>query len=172
MRIHHIASRADWEAASRSGSYTTSTRGRSLSEEGFIHAARREQVPAVFRRRYADAHEPLVLLTIDTDRLASPWSEDPVGDETYPHVHGPINTGAVVDVRPLDRKGATDSLASLFLKEMALRMGLAIGAMLMAFIGAEVVGGLTDNEYGELVGALVGLVLGAAAAFAILRRRG
>ena len=100
--IFHIATASDWTAAKRSGAYTTSTRGVTLEQEGFIHAARREQVHEVWRRHYVDAGEPFVLLTVDTDRLTSPWREDPVGDTTYPHVYGPINTSAVILVQPLD----------------------------------------------------------------------
>ena len=40
MRIFHIATAADWAEAQRTGSYTTSTRGRSLEQEGFVHASR------------------------------------------------------------------------------------------------------------------------------------
>ena len=37
--IYHIATTADWDRAGRDGEYTTSTRGRTLAEEGFIHAS-------------------------------------------------------------------------------------------------------------------------------------
>jgi uncharacterized protein (DUF952 family) len=100
--IFHIATHADWEAARRDGSYTTSTRGRTLAEEGFIHAARAEQVQPVLDRYYTDAGEPLVLLVIDPDRLGAEVRVEPVGDDTYPHVYGPIEPAAVVEVRPLD----------------------------------------------------------------------
>jgi uncharacterized protein (DUF952 family) len=42
--IYHIAAAADWEQALRDGQYTISTRGRTLAEEGFIHAATAAQV--------------------------------------------------------------------------------------------------------------------------------
>ncbi len=108
-QIFHIATRADWEAAVRRGAYDTSTRGRTLAEEGFIHASTREQVQPVFDRYYADAPEPLVLLTIDSARLAAPVREERVGDAVYPHVYGPINTDAVIEVQPLNELGAVDS---------------------------------------------------------------
>lgn len=103
--IFHVATRADWLAAQRSGAYTTSTRGRTLAEEGFIHASRREQVQPVFDRYYTDAGEPLVLLVIDPDRLGAEVRVEPVGDDTYPHVYGPIEPAAVVDVHALDTDG-------------------------------------------------------------------
>ena len=52
-RIFHIATVADWEAAQRSGSYTTSTLGRTLVEEGFIHASRADQWQGVRQRSTA-----------------------------------------------------------------------------------------------------------------------
>ena len=105
MRIFHIATVADWAQAQGTGHYTTSTRGRTLEQEGFLHASRREQVPGTFARFYAGAGEPLVLLTIETDRLEVPWREDPVGEDTFPHVYGPLSPVAVVATDLLDDAG-------------------------------------------------------------------
>jgi glutathione S-transferase len=103
MEVFHIATLADWEAAQRSGSYTTSTLGVTLEEEGFIHASREDQWPGVRDRFYADVTEPLVLLVIDTDRVSAPVVEEvpPGADETFPHVYGPIEASAVVRTVPL-----------------------------------------------------------------------
>ncbi|MCM0619166.1 DUF952 domain-containing protein [Nocardioides bruguierae] len=104
MIVHHVATVADWEAAQASGEYTTSTRGRTLAEEGFLHAARPEQVAGVLARFYAGVTDPLVLLVVDTDLLAAPLVEEPAvpgGTETFPHLYGPITPGAVVEVRPV-----------------------------------------------------------------------
>ena len=171
MRIFHIATAADWAEAQRTGSYTTSTRGVTLEQEGFIHAARKEQVQPVWRRYYADADEPLVLLTIDTDKLASRWQEDPVGDDTYPHVYGPIDTPAVVRAQPLDRRGGTGSFLTTFTREMGVRAGLAILAMLLAGAGATV-GERTSSEWGPFAGGVTGLLLGLGLMGLVLRRRG
>ena len=105
MRIFHIATAADWADAQDSGAYTTSTVGRSLEDEGFLHASRDDQVAGVFDRYYRDLGQPLVLLTIDTDLLSVPWREDPVGDDTFPHLYGPLSPDAVVEARPLDADG-------------------------------------------------------------------
>ena len=70
----------------------------------------RSQAPpggGVFQRYYSDLGTPLVLLTIDTDRLGVPWREDDVGGETYPHIYGPLSPRAVVDVQPLNKHGGT-----------------------------------------------------------------
>ena len=102
--IFHLATRADWDEAVRTGTYATSTVGRTLAEEGFIHASRREQVDGVFDRYYRPLGQPLVLLTIDPAGLTeADVRVERVGDDTYPHVYGPINTDAVVDVVPFER---------------------------------------------------------------------
>lgn len=104
MRIFHIATLADWDAAQDSGVYTTSTRGVTLEEEGYIHASRADQWEGVRAAFYADVTEPLVLLEIDTDLLDVPVVEElPVPDatETFPHVYGAITPGAVVAVQEL-----------------------------------------------------------------------
>jgi uncharacterized protein (DUF952 family) len=105
VRIFHVATLADWTAAQAAGRYTTSTRGRTLAEEGFIHASRADQWQGVRNRFYADVTEPLVLLVIETDLLSAPVVEEHVGDddgeETFPHVYGAIEPAAVTRVLPL-----------------------------------------------------------------------
>ncbi|MCW2943826.1 MAG: hypothetical protein JWR24_543 [Actinoallomurus sp.] len=102
MTIFHIAERPDWDAAREAGGpYEMSTRGRTLAEEGFIHASRdEEQVRTVQGAFYADLDD-LVLLTIDTDGLDV--RHEPVGDDVFPHIYGPVPLGAVVEVRSLPR---------------------------------------------------------------------
>jgi uncharacterized protein (DUF952 family) len=99
VRIFHVATSEDWDDARRRGSYRTSTYRRSLDQEGFIHACRREQLSGVLDRWYAGAPEQLVVLEIETDLLDVPWREDPVGDETFPHLYGPLPARAVVGWR-------------------------------------------------------------------------
>lgn len=100
MRIYHVATLADWQQAQETGTYTTSTYGRTLEEVGFIHAARHDQVPGIRDVLYADVTEPLVVLEVETGRLDAEVREEEVGDEVFPHVYGPIPTSAVVAWRP------------------------------------------------------------------------
>lgn len=104
MRIFHIATAEDWAAAEGSGAYTTSTRGVTLEQEGYLHASRADQWEAVRTRYYADVAEPLLLLEIDTDLLDVPWVEELPAEgatETFPHIYGPLSPDAVVAVHPL-----------------------------------------------------------------------
>src|SRR6188472_1226915 len=100
MRIFHIATLADWKQAEEAGTYATSTYGRTLEQEGFIHAARHDQVPLVRDRHYAEVADPLVVLEVETDLLDAEVRDEQVGDEIFPHVYGPIPTSAVVGWRP------------------------------------------------------------------------
>ncbi len=138
-RIFHIATDADWRRALGTGTYTTSTVGVTLEEEGFIHASRRDQVQGVFDRYYAGLGEDLVLLTIDPARLTCEVRVEPVGDDTYPHVYGPIEPRAVLDVAPLDRRGRAETLQSLWIKGMARRMGVALAVMAVVTVVVLVV---------------------------------
>ena len=144
----------------------------SLAETGFLHAARREQVAGVFERYYRDATEPLVLLTIDTDRLGVPWREEPVGAETYPHVHGPLSPAAVTDVTPLRADGSpARGLTEVVAREVLLRTGLTLLAMFAAYGGSRI-GARPGWAWGEFVGAVTGLAAGAALAVVLHRRWG
>ncbi|MEV8379121.1 DUF952 domain-containing protein [Kribbella sp. NPDC056861] len=104
--ILHLAFADQWEAARQAGSYRWSTRGKSLDDgAAFIHCSRPEQVALVANSFYLDVTEPLVLLVIDTELLVSALCDedlDAVGI-TFPHLYGPLNLDAVVDVRPYER---------------------------------------------------------------------
>jgi uncharacterized protein (DUF952 family) len=179
MRIYHVATLADWQRAQDTGSYTTSTYGRSLEDEGFIHAARHDQVPEVRDRHFADVTEPLVVLEVETDRLEAPVRDEEVGDQVYPHVYGPIPTSAVVAWRParlppidLGTRVAPAPVPPLALAFRGLAVVLAVAA-LVAFGCA--VGAQAATDDGRLplgisfvLWSLTGvLVAGGAAAFGV-----
>lgn len=96
--VYHIADRRDWEEARTRGEYRHSTRGRTLEEQGFIHAAQSsQQVEGVANSFYSGAG-PLVLLAIDEDRVRPEirYENVPGWDLPFPHIYGPLNTDAVV----------------------------------------------------------------------------
>ena len=104
--ILHIAFVDQWNAAQEAGSYRISTRGRSLDDGAtFIHASRPEQVSLVANFAYDDVIEPLCLLVIDTERLVSALCDEDLEGTgmSFPHIYGPLNLDAVVDVRPYER---------------------------------------------------------------------
>ena len=95
--IYHITTDSTWNNAREIGVYTVP----SLKEEGFIHCSQQNQLADV-KQRYFEGRNDLLLLSIDTDKLTSPfifeWS--PSVQDTFPHVYGPINVDAVVEVSP------------------------------------------------------------------------
>ncbi|MGN6242775.1 MAG: DUF952 domain-containing protein [Motilibacteraceae bacterium] len=103
--VYHVALVADWLAAVAVGEYRTSTLGRTLDEEGFIHCSFAQQVGPTLQRFYDGVSEPLVLLTIDVDRLGVPLVEEeaPGTGEVFPHAYGGIPVSAVTTAVPLRR---------------------------------------------------------------------
>jgi uncharacterized protein (DUF952 family) len=106
-RLFHAALPGEWAAAQIAGVYDRSTRGRSLAEEGFIHASYENQVERVVNTFYADLYE-LVLLEIDRGRLdVEVRDESPTGDpadEHFPHLYGPLPVAAVAQATPWHRE--------------------------------------------------------------------
>lgn len=113
--IYHIATRADWERAlsrgpggpdgsgGSGGEYAISTIGRTLAEEGFIHASSASQVTGVANRYYGEVRGDLLLLAIDPGRVRAEvrWDEVPGSPLPFPHIYGPLNVDAVVSARPI-----------------------------------------------------------------------
>jgi uncharacterized protein (DUF952 family) len=103
--IFHVALASDWAAAQAAGEYRISTLGRTLQSEGFIHCSYAGQVEHTANAFYAAVTEPLVLLTVDPDRLDAEVIAENTGGgiELFPHVYGPIPASAVVAVTELSR---------------------------------------------------------------------
>lgn len=97
-RIYHFATPSAWEKDAP-GPY----RADSLATEGFIHCSNADQVAWAANRFYPDAAE-LSVLVIDADRLTSTLKDEAAGQwGVFPHIYGPINRKAVVEIRPLER---------------------------------------------------------------------
>jgi uncharacterized protein (DUF952 family) len=105
--IYHCSLVSDWQVAQVVGEYAMSSRGRTLADEGFVHASYAEQVPGVLQRFYADLTDPLCLLRIDPDLLGVPVVAENLmgGEELFPHIYGPVPVAAVVGVEELVRDG-------------------------------------------------------------------
>jgi uncharacterized protein (DUF952 family) len=100
--IYHIAYQRDWAEARSVGRYTVSTRGVSLSDQGFIHASTAGQVADAANQFYA-GEDDLIVLVINERLLEAPVRYEQVGegDDVFPHIYGPLNVDAVLDTRPL-----------------------------------------------------------------------
>ena len=99
--IFHLALVDDWER-DLDGDYVTSTLGRLLTDEGFIHCSFPSQVQHIADLVYTGRTD-VILLEIDPNRLRAPLhvesQED--GGEEFPHIYGPLNRDAVSRVIPL-----------------------------------------------------------------------
>jgi uncharacterized protein (DUF952 family) len=102
-RIYHIATRTDWELARDVGEYTRSSAGKTLEEEGFIHASQASQVSRTANKFYRPAPGELLVLVIDTGLLRPEvrYEDVPGAELPFPHIYGPLNVDAVVETRPL-----------------------------------------------------------------------
>lgn len=92
--LYHIIGVDDLEAARQAGVYELG-----LDREGFIHLSGRDQVLTPANIWYVDRTD-LSLLVIDEDALTSQVVREPgTGtDELFPHLYGPLNLEAIVDV--------------------------------------------------------------------------
>ena len=99
--IYHLALAGDWESDPNTP-YAMSTLGKSLAQQGFIHCSFREQVQQIADMVYRD-REDVVLLEIDPARLTAPIQVEALcaDGQAFPHIYGPINRDAVVNVTPL-----------------------------------------------------------------------
>ena len=96
--IYHLVPKAAWGTAPP-GPF----RAPSLESEGFIHCSNREQVARSANKFYADELEMLVL-AIDPARLSSELrDEEGRPGELFPHIYGPIDREAIIEVIGLIR---------------------------------------------------------------------
>ena len=100
--ILHLASNNAWLAAVKDGIYHAD----SLSTEGFIHCSKASQIVGVANTFY-HGQQGLVLLVIDPSKLEAELKWEPPAEpeptharegELFPHLYGPLNLDAVVNV--------------------------------------------------------------------------
>jgi uncharacterized protein (DUF952 family) len=100
--IFHIALKADWEKAKVAHEY----RVESLQKEGYIHCSTKSQVLPV-ANAFFKGTPGLLLLEIDPKKLKSKLKYEDAqpkiagfkDEEQFPHVYGPINEDAVIEVK-------------------------------------------------------------------------
>lgn len=92
--VYHIVLPEVWDAFD-----TELYRASSLETEGFIHCSFAHQLDGVIDRYYRHA-ESVVILEIDAERLMSRVvKETSTGSDIYPHIYGPINRDAILNVK-------------------------------------------------------------------------
>jgi len=99
MRILHIATRVNWEAAQAGGLYSCA----SLASEGFIHCAKPDQLMHVLTRYFPSALDHAIL-EIDTELVKAEIRWEGAA-ETFPHIYGELNLDAVTRWKALWQAG-------------------------------------------------------------------
>ena len=96
---YHLTPKASWDAADPDAPL----RAPSLDTEGFIHCTDGvAEMVVTANRHYATAPDAFVVLSVDLERITSPWRvEDP--GRLYPHIFGPIDRPAIIAVVDMPR---------------------------------------------------------------------
>jgi sulfopyruvate decarboxylase subunit beta len=91
--ILHITRREQWVEAKREGYY----KGDTLGSQGFIHFSKPHQVEEVSNFLF-EGQKDLVLLLVDTSKVQAEIRYETIGNEVFPHLYGPLNIDAVIEV--------------------------------------------------------------------------
>jgi sulfopyruvate decarboxylase subunit beta len=94
--ILHITRREQWVEAKREGYY----KGDTLGSQGFIHFSKPHQVEEVANFLF-EGQKDLVLLLVDTSKVQAEIRYETVGNEVFPHLYGPLNIDAIIEVLDL-----------------------------------------------------------------------
>jgi glutathione S-transferase len=90
----HLTTKRAWEDALKVGTYSLSTKGKTLEEVGFIHGSFAEQVEEVAGVVFAGSTEDLVVLHLNIEKLESNGIEVRVEEarngKSYPHIYGAV----------------------------------------------------------------------------------
>ena len=90
----HLTTKQAWEDALKVGTYSLSTKGKTLEEVGFIHGSFADQVEEVAGFVFPGSTEELVVLHLDIDKLEAHGIpvkiEEASNGKSYPHIYGAI----------------------------------------------------------------------------------
>jgi uncharacterized protein (DUF952 family) len=92
--IFHLTTKEHFFESKKNNSY----KPESFETEGFIPCSKGSQVEATANRLFPD-QDQLLLLIIDVSTLTTnvKYEEDEDRNESFPHIHGAINTDAIMD---------------------------------------------------------------------------
>ena len=96
MALFHLVARSTWQEAIARGEYRAA-----LDRDGFIHLSTESQWPGA-RTRFFAGVTGVVLVVIDETRLRAPVRYERVDGDDFPHLYGPLDLDAVIEVRDLD----------------------------------------------------------------------
>lgn len=78
---------------------------RDYEQEGFIHATKGDELLEVVANRvYKAFTDELLVLVVDESKTTSPIKYEQAKDGLlYPHIYGPLNQDAIMDVKKMER---------------------------------------------------------------------
>lgn len=89
---YHLVPSPVWEASKSSAWYTPEA----YDADGFIHCTNGiDQLVDVANRYYVPDRREFRVLVLDVERIESDIRYDDEG-QLFPHIHGPLNSGAVI----------------------------------------------------------------------------
>ncbi len=93
--ILHVAEQYHWDKAKALGKY----RGDTLESQGYIHCSKPDQLIRVANFLFRGRTD-LVLLCIDRSKVGPEIRDENLegGDKLFPHIYGPLNIDAVIEV--------------------------------------------------------------------------
>ncbi len=96
--LYHLIDEKDWNALKGQTQYSP----QSLLKEGFIHLSFLRQLPGVVARFYS-TRQDLLVLVIDRKKLQSQILLESADNDQFPHLYGPLNLDAVIEVQPFHK---------------------------------------------------------------------
>lgn len=90
MKIFHLVPDEEWQATSGAEAYSPP----SLSKEGFIHFSEQRQLLRS-AEKYFKGRDDLLIICVDASKLQAELRFDPVEQDRFPHLYGPLNFDAV-----------------------------------------------------------------------------
>ncbi|GAB3641915.1 DUF952 domain-containing protein [Spirosoma arcticum] len=95
--IYHVVPAETWAKFDGEPIYAAD----SLESEGFIHLSEQHQVAGVLSRYYRNV-PGLLLLHVDPAKLTHELRyEEAANGDRFPHVYGPVNKDAVVEIEKI-----------------------------------------------------------------------
>ena len=96
--IYLLMTTEEIDAARARGSWTSAN----FASEGFIHASPYEQLERVANKHYRQKSD-VRIVCVQSDQLTSELRWEPAAGSLYPHIYGPLNLNAIVDIVPTER---------------------------------------------------------------------
>lgn len=97
--IYHVVMPDYWQQFEGKDAFTPPT----FEKEGFIHCCTKEQIDYVLSTYFVGVPE-IILLKLDTNLLTAKLLVEPANGQHFPHIYGPINAEAIVNIEKIKSK--------------------------------------------------------------------